>query len=220
MAGESLTQAELRWAGIAGDRQFGFVRVGNTTRSPWLSARALSRLVLFKPSFVDPADLRRSSVSVVMPDGERLPLDAPRLLDRLSAEAGTTLQLLQLGRGAYDSMPVSVVSSATYAAVEDVHGAPIDARRFRINVVIDSDRRETFWRGGRLLLGDADDGPALLVNGPIDRCALITIDPETAERDPSVLKTVARKFENEVGVYCATARPGLIRVGDAVRLTD
>jgi uncharacterized protein YcbX len=60
----------------------------------------------------------------------------------------------------------------------------------------------------------------LLVNGPIDRCALITIDPETAERDPSVLKTVARKFENEVGVYCATARPGLIRVGDAVRLTD
>jgi hypothetical protein len=56
-----------------------------------------------------------------------------------------------------------------------------------------------------------------VVNDPVPRCALITIDPNTAARDPAILRTVVQGFNNAVGAYCATARPGVIRVGDAVR---
>ncbi len=39
----------------------------------------------------------------------------------------------------------------------------------------------------------------------------------TATRDPAILRTVVRGFGNAVAVYGATAQPGVIRGGDAVR---
>ena len=70
MAGEALPQADLRWSGIDGDRQYAFVRADDRTRFPWLSARDLSRLVLYRPAFRDPADARRSPLDVTIPDGQ------------------------------------------------------------------------------------------------------------------------------------------------------
>jgi uncharacterized protein YcbX len=217
MAGERLTAAELRWQGLAGDRQYSFFRANDLGRFPWLSARDLSRLVLYRPSFGDPGDPRRSAVEVTTPEGDRLPLDSPELRSRLSEEAGEDLRLLQVGRGTYDAMPVSLATTATHAAVDAVHGATLDPRRYRSNIVVDAPDREIAWTGRLLQIG-GDDGPRLLVNDAIPRCALITIDPDTSERDPEVMRTVAQRFDNAVGVYCATARPGIIRVGDTVRL--
>ena len=94
----------------------------------------------------------------------------------------------------------------------------MDARRFRLNIVVESSQRDNDWCSAILSFGEGDDGARLLVNNAIPRCALITIDPDTAERDATVMRTVAQKFGNAVGVYCATAKVGTIRVGDPVRL--
>jgi hypothetical protein len=47
---------------------------------------------------------------------------------------------------------------------------------------------------------------------------MINIDPDTDEKDPDVLRTVARERETCLGVYGATVTPGRVAVGDAVTL--
>jgi uncharacterized protein YcbX len=55
---------------------------------------------------------------------------------------------------------------------------------------------------------------------PIPRCMMITIDPDTAAKEPRVLRTVAQEFGNAYGAYATPARPGLIRTGDPVLVLD
>lgn len=218
MAGEPLAGLEMRWAGVHGDRQYGFCRTEDLSRFPWLSARDLSGLVLYKPAFRDPGDPRNSPVDVLLPSGDRVPVGDPALAHRVSREAGREVRLMQVGRGIFDAMPVSLASTASLAAIDAAHGRAVDARRFRLNIVVESEEGEMAWRSGRLVFGEGERGAQLLVNAGIPRCALITIDPDTAERDAGVMRTVAAGFGNEVGVYCAPAKPGVIRVGDTVRL--
>ena len=47
---------------------------------------------------------------------------------------------------------------------------------------------------------------------------MINIDPETSEKETAVLQTVAQIRENCAGVYASTEQPGMIRVGDVVKL--
>jgi len=48
------------------------------------------------------------------------------------------------------------------------------------------------------------------------RCAVITIDPVTAERNPAILRTVVREREGCLGVYGSTVEPGRVAVDDLV----
>jgi uncharacterized protein YcbX len=211
MRGETLETAELHWTGIAGDRIYGFVRTQNRSDFPWLTGRGAPSLLLCRPS---PRD-RDAPVSVTLPSGDEVPLDSPSLRARLEQEAGEPVHLLHVSRGLFDAMPVSLASTATLAALDSAHGAALERRRFRLNIVIDSAESDLDWRSGRLVFAS---GAELLVNDGIPRCALITIDPQTAERDPRIMRTVAQRFDNQLGVYAAAAKPGSIRVGDAVRL--
>ena len=220
MAGELLQELELRWPGIHGDRLYGFCRADDRSRFPWMSARDLSDLVLYRPVYRNPDDPRHSPVDVILPSGERIPLDAPALARTLSDAAGTDVRLMQVGRGIFDAMPVSVASTASLVAVDEAHGTSLNPRRFRLNIVIESNQQDTDWCSGLLCFGERGNGARLLVNDAIPRCALITIDPTTAERDATVMRTVAQEFGNKVGVYCATAKVGTIRVGDQVRLAS
>lgn len=220
MHAEPLTQAELRWTGLLGDRQYAFVRSQNRSRFPWLTGREVSDLVLHRPRFPDPANIPAEPPIVVTPDGTEFALADPGLAERLSQAAGEQVHVMHLGKGCQDAMPVSVITTQTLRQLEAGFGAELGVARFRINIVIESDPshgRETDWCGGTLRLG-ADDGPSLVLSVGIQRCAMVTIDPATAERNPSVLRVVARDFGNEIGAYGTAVRLGIVRVGDAVWL--
>jgi uncharacterized protein YcbX len=218
MAGEPLEVAEIDWQGVEGDRQYGFHFAGSHSRFPWCTGRDYSELVLHRARFADPAAPRTSPVEIDGPSGWRGMLHDPLLAAEIGEAAGAPVALMQLGIGAYDAAPVSVSSSAGHAAVEAAHGGALDLRRFRINIVIDSDELESAWHGHQLAFGE--DGAAINLTHGIPRCAMVTIDPDTAARDPSVLRTIAQQFGNIYGAYGATARKGLVRVGDAVRIAD
>ena len=220
MAGEPLEVAEIDWQGVEGDRQYAFYFRDSGSRFPWLTGRDLSELVLHSARFADPAAPKTSAVEIAAPDGWRGRVDDAALLERLSAAAGAPIGLIQLAIGAYDSMPVSLVTTAAHGWVETAHGAPLDMRRFRANIVIESDHSQGEWAGKRIAFGTADagDGAELLMTEGIPRCAMVTIDPDTAARNPKVLRTVAQQFGNMYGAYAAPARKGLVRVGDVVRL--
>lgn len=217
MAGERMPVAEIDWQGIEGDRQYGLVRRGNTTRFPWFTARNLSSLVLYRATYDVPENPRNSQVTVVAPDGVEFSLNDAKLIAALEAEAGEPLDLMQLGIGAYDSMPVSIVTTASLKQLDAVHGASIDRRRFRTNIIVESDRLDKEWQGQRISFGDSEAAELLMAYGA-PRCAMIAINPDTAQRDAKILRTVAQEFGNAFTMYASVARPGLLREGDIVRL--
>lgn len=220
MAGEALSVAEVDWQGIEGDRQYAFVRKSNRTRFPWLTARDVPTMLLHRATFADPAKPKTSGVLVETPDGAVVPLHDPRLHGYLETAAGEPVSLLQVARGIYDAMPISIVTTASHAEVEAAHGSALDPRRFRANIMIESDLPVSNWQGLRLAFGNDEEGAVVQMAAPIPRCMLITIDPDTGIKDARILRTVAQQFGNAYGVYASPARPGLIRAGDPVRLLD
>lgn len=217
MGGEAIDRAELGWTGLAGDRQYALVAPGGSNRFPWFTGRNHSPLICYRAAYRDPADPKFSPVEVTAPDGTSWAIDDPALLERLKRESGDSMELLRLGRGAHDAMPVSLVSTAGHAAVEAAHGTAIDLRRFRINILIDTEMPVRVWAGRRLAIG-GEGGCELIVTAPIERCVMITIDPDTGARDPWLMRTVARQFDNHYGVYANVTRPGQLALGDPLRL--
>ncbi len=220
MQAEPLEAAELFWTGLHGDRQYAFVKATNTSAFPWLTARDVPGLVLHRARYADPADPRRARVQVAAPDGTAFDLADPALAARLAEAADTPVRLMQVGRGAYDAMPVSVLTTTTAEAIAQAHGAAIGLGRFRANIVIRPDdpaATDADWAGRTLLFGDDAAPPAIRLDWAIPRCAMVAIDPGTAAKDASVLRTVVQRFGNRVGMYCAVQAPGLIRLDDRVR---
>jgi MOSC domain-containing protein YiiM len=49
---------------------------------------------------------------------------------------------------------------------------------------------------------------------------VITLDPETGEKAPAVLKAVAQNHTGMAGIYGAVLVEGMVRKGDPVELLD
>ena len=58
MRGVAVSSLGAWWYGFDGDRKHAFVRSGNPTGFPWLTARQLPEMLLYQPYFVDPAEPR------------------------------------------------------------------------------------------------------------------------------------------------------------------
>lgn len=220
MRGETLQQAEIGWYGIDGDRRYAFVKSGDTSYFPWLTGREVPEMVLHTPRYEDLTQLRTSPVTVATPGGAELALDSPDLLGELAARYGKPLHLIHLGKGCHDAMPLSFLSTATVEAFGQEAGLPLDPRRFRPNILVelvsgqpyDEDR----WVGSTVRIGEGEDAARVQVNRRNKRCVMTNIDPETAERDPRVLKTVVRLRDECAAVYGSAEQPGVIRVGDPI----
>jgi uncharacterized protein YcbX len=53
-----------------------------------------------------------------------------------------------------------------------------------------------------------------------DRCVVTSIDPDTGERDPGVLRGIRREFGGQLCLNSWVVRPGTVRLGDEVTLVD
>jgi uncharacterized protein YcbX len=101
-----------------------------------------------------------------------------------------------------------------------------DLRRFRPNVVIETNSAEPFeedrWVGRTLMFGEASSGaaPTALIGVTMrdERCRMVNLDPDTAEKDSEVMKTVVRLNGNYAGVYGTVVRAGELRLGQVVTL--
>ncbi|MDT9600635.1 MOSC domain-containing protein [Sphingosinicella rhizophila] len=220
MAGDRVAEANLEWQGLVGDRLYGFYRLDDASSFPWVTGREMPDLIRYRAMFADPERPRRSGVTVITPTGDRLDLHDPALRAIISEATGTATGLLHSGRGTHDAMPISIATTAAHAAVDSAHGRSLDRRRFRSNVIIDAEIPPAEWVSRRLTFGEGEDRAEVLVTNEIPRCALITVDPDTAKREPRVMRTIAQSFGNAFGVYGAPARRGRIRVGDPVFVTD
>jgi hypothetical protein len=217
MRGEPVEAADVSWYGLAGDRRWAFVRPDSERESfPWLTLRERPEMATYRPRLVDPQHPNRSRVVVRTPDGRELDVTDPGL----AAQLCTGSRAMRLARGTADCMPLSLLSTRSVDAASDLAAVVSDARRFRPNILVTSeshrDQPELDWVGAELRVG----GLRLRVDRPDRRCPVVAVDPDTGDREPALLATVARHFDNQLGVYASTVVPGTVQVGDPVCLTD
>jgi uncharacterized protein YcbX len=219
MAAEPLEAGTVGFRGIAGDRRYAFVREDDRTSFPWLTGRNVPELVRHVALPADAERPDRSPITVRTPGGRELRVDDDALRVELEERHGGPLTLLQSSRSLPDAAPLSLISTATIGAIAAATGVAPDPRRFRMNLVIDVESARPYaeeeWLGRELAIGDE---LRIRLDEHDERCMMITIDPDTAERTPAVLREVARQRRACLGVYASTVRPGIARVGDVVRL--
>ena len=222
MRGESLEDAYVYWHGIDGDRRYAFVRSDNRSGFPWLTGRELPQLLQYTPAYTELEDPANSPVAIKTPDGRTLSIEDAELNQELAEAYGKPVNLIKIGRGAFDSQVISMMSTATAEELSEAIGTPVTPLRFRQNIIIETFDQQPFveerWLNSSLVFGDQPDSLRLRLNRRIQRCVMINIDPETSAKEAAVLKTVAQTRDNCVGVFGSTERPGVIRVGDTVKL--
>jgi hypothetical protein len=215
MAAEPLDTVAVGWNGFAGDRRWAFIRDGQLRSNfPWLTGRERSDLLLHRPRFTSAEDPERSSVLVTAPDGAELDVTDPVLAERL----GAGVRLIKQNRGVFDAAPLSLISTQTVATLGGLAGREVTPVRFRPNLLIDAGSAEAFteedWVGTTLAIG----GFRMRIDQRDARCAMVNIDPVSAERDPGVLRTIAQERQACLGVYGTTVEPGAVAIGDPVSL--
>ena len=111
----------------------------------------------------------------------------------------------------FDILPLLVATDGAVAAFGR------DVRRLRPNIVIDGvdGLAERDWPGGELHIGDA----IVRLDALRGRCHMTTIDPDTLEVNPEVLRDIVRRFDNKLALDAEVIRRGTIRVGDRVTLS-
>ena len=232
MAGESLEVARLGWHGIEGDRRLAFRRLADRSEFPWLTASKLPQLLLYKPLRLDSNANSNGEVlptHVRTPDGKEYELRSDQLREEISSRYGSDVELMNLKSGIFDEACISVISLGTVRSVarESGRGEELcDLRRFRPNVVIETNNAEPFeedsWVGRTLMFGEGNSGAAPMAAISVtlrdERCVMVNFDPDTAERDSEVMKTVVRMNGNYAGAYGTVIRAGELRVGHVVSL--
>jgi uncharacterized protein YcbX len=221
----SLPEAKVGWHGVADDRRFAFHKLDDPSGLPWLSARDCPRLLLYQAAPVDSSSRNTASSFVVTsPEGNSVPLDAPELLEELMREARQPLRLTQVWRGTFDSMPLSIITTDSIAALEKLTGRVLERERFRPNLVVRTDGSRPFpedkWVSNAVVIGDGKERLIVRVNRKDPRCRIVNFDPRTAIEDSRILTRIVQDRKNQLGVYASIEFPATVRVGDPVRLRD
>jgi uncharacterized protein len=120
----------------------------------------------------------------------------------------------------FDAFPLHLLTTALLREIA-IHnpGADFDVRRFRPNILIESDEgvrgfAEAEWSGREIAIGDS----RIALTIPTMRCVMTTLAQEGLRKDATVLRTIVRDAEQNLGIYANVAQPGKIALGDPVTL--
>jgi uncharacterized protein len=196
LAGEPLMTAVIGPDGMSGDR---IVRVRGPegVRTSRRQYRLLGLHATLEPSG--------------RPRIEGHPWDSPEALALVKEAAGADARLEAWDRlDRFDILPLLVATDGAVAAFGR------DIRRLRPNILIAGveGMEERSWPGAELRIGNA----VLRIDSLRARCYMTTVDPDTLQVDPNVLRDIVRRFDGRLALNVEVVRGGAIRIGDRARL--
>lgn len=221
VAGEEVASSKVGWHGLTNDRRFALLRIGDMSGLPWASPRQFPQLLSWTASIpAASTDLR-----ITTPSDEWLldPKDVQarsEFADHVTKVLGEPMMLVQMWSGAFDSMPISVVTTATIQAAAELVGAgDLDMRRFRSNITIETDSSDSWperqWLGRELRLGS--DSAILRIDRHITRCEVVDLQPGSGKDSGlDLFKAIKESNRNRAGVYATPRHVGQINVGATV----
>lgn len=196
--GEAMESVLLRADGIEGDR---VVHVAGP-RGP-LTGRTRHGLLT----------LRATTGPEGVPEIEDYPWNSPQAADLIRQHGGGDARLVaDVSPERFDILNLLV---ATDGAVERFG---YDVRRLRPNIVLSGvpPELEPQLAGQAFAVGDALIG----AHSVRQRCIVTSIDPDTGEQDLDAFRRIRTVFGGELALNCWVIRPGLIHVGDPVRVVE
>jgi uncharacterized protein YcbX len=152
---------------------------------------------------------------VVFPDGTSTPVDSSEAAARVSSVVGSAVTLAkETSLSHFDDGPVSLIGTASLAAVSHEVRSEVSSERFRANIVVRTSVPfvEEQWIGGTVRLGSA----LLAVEMESPRCVMLdaaTVDMPAA---PGLLPAVGAANHGRLGVIGRVVAPGRIAMGNAV----
>jgi uncharacterized protein YcbX len=246
MRGEELDEMFAGYAGVYGDRLFAFTSSASPKGFPYFTGREQRQMLRYQPRFrhpdkaarpvnlteaeslqpgvtpayADPDDLM---VDVETPAGNTVAIDDPALTETLreGIDDKHHLTLRRSERALTDCRPLSIFAVQSARKLGEEIGIAVDKRRFRANVYLDLTASDGFAENefvGRSLRIGTKVIVSVLERDP--RCMMITLDPDTAEKAPALLKAVAQAHDGMAGVYGAVLVEGTLRKGDPVELLN
>jgi uncharacterized protein YcbX len=244
MRGEELDELFVGYAGVYGDRLYAFESSAGAKGFPFFTGRDNRQMIRYHARFRNPAKAARPvnigeaeklgsgvnpisanaselMIDVETPEGKTFAIDDSALIDNLRAniDGNHELKLLRSDKAITDCRPLSIFSVQTAEKLAEETGIAVDKRRFRANIYIDLTSAGGFaedeFVGRSLRIGSKATIAVLQRDG---RCMMITLDPDTAEKTPAILKQVAQTHQGKAGVYGAVLVEGMIRKGDPVEL--
>ncbi|MFP6741803.1 MAG: MOSC domain-containing protein [Alphaproteobacteria bacterium] len=244
MRGEEIPHVYTGFSGLMGDRIYGVIADDGLEGFPWHTGRDQEEFVLYNASYrasealLEPADLESFEghapgvtplypdsdafeVSVETNEGETYDdIEDPAFIADLERVTGRTLRVHMTQRGQHDCRPLSIFSLSAAARLGEELGMDIDKRRFRANFYVEWDNQddpyfEVSLVGKTLKIGDRLE-VAVVERDP--RCKMITLDPDTSEESPKILRHVSRNHDGCAGVFAAVLQDGRVKRGDAITL--
>jgi uncharacterized protein YcbX len=227
LAGEQPRRVAVDRRGVSGDRLWavhdrdGRFGSGKTTRR----FRRMPGLLALRATYDDDVPV------VTFPDGTSLRGDDEAVHAALSSYVGRPVTLAREGDVPHvDEGPVHLVTTSSLRAVAG--GAPLDARRARANLVLDTNAvadelllsgtpptavhgfPEDDWVSRRLRVGTVE----LAVTGLMPRCVMIGMAQDGQPDDRGVLRELLRRHDGNLGLVADVVVPGTVAVGDEARL--
>jgi hypothetical protein len=148
------------------------------------------------------------------PSGEPLinghPWSSPEALALVRAAAGDDAWLERTDEGVrYDILPLLVATDGAVAAFGR------DVRRLRPNILVGgvAGLAERDWPGAELHFAG---GAIVRLDSLRARCPMTTVDPDSLERDPEVLRDIGRRFGGYLALNAEVVRGGIVRVGERI----
>jgi uncharacterized protein len=244
MRGEELDEIFAGYPGVYGDRVFAFTSSLSPKGFPFFTGRDQRQMIRYHARFRNPekaarpinlaeaessganpisANASELMIEVETPDGKTIAIDDPTLIDNLRANVDENHQLTlrRSDKAITDCRPLSIFAVQSAKKLGEETGVTVDKRRFRANVYVDLTNADGFAEDqfvGKTLRIGSKVVVSVLERDP--RCMMITLDPDTAEKTPAILKQVAQAHEGMAGVYGAVLMEGMIRKGDSVELID
>jgi uncharacterized protein len=120
----------------------------------------------------------------------------------------------------FDAFPVNLLTTASLAAMSAFNpGAIWNVRRFRPNFLLKTvdgieGLVESTWTGKTLRVGTVE----LTCEIPCARCGMTTHAQHDLPKDSSVLRSIVKDADQNLGMYASVLKAGEVRIGDRVEL--
>ncbi|ALF11501.1 MOSC domain-containing protein [Parageobacillus thermoglucosidasius] len=221
--GESVQKTRVMDYGLYGDRSHAFL--DETRPGKFLTITQFPEMTQYRAKFSGEESLEEyPAVEIIAPDGICYQWGDAELAKEIETKSKRKVSLIRYAPdrvplGAIEEEHIQIVTDASVQKLSEIWGKQVDYRRFRPNLLLSLVHKVPFieetWFGRRLKIGKEVE---IQIKRHCERCMIITVDPETGEKDPSLLKTVVQHRRNCFGVYATVIKTGEIHAGDEVHL--
>ncbi|MCM3409720.1 MOSC domain-containing protein [Metabacillus litoralis] len=224
--GENVQETQVMEYGLYGDRSHAFL--DKTRQGKFLTITQFPEMARYKARFVgEESQEEYPNVEVITPQGKVFSWENEELTKEIEEKSTCKISPIRftpshVPLGAIEEEHIQLVTDASLNRLKEIWGKTnVEHRRFRPNLLIDLNEKIPFieeeWFNRQIKIGNEVE---IKLKRHCERCMIITVNPENAEKDATLLKTVAKERNNHFGVYASVTKTGRIQVGDEVLLLD